>query len=71
MLLWLFQLLFGCHHNHLSRVFTIKNRMYQVCVECGREIDYSWESMRSVQPKVVQDAYAPLKSVGRTRVSVS
>ena len=41
------QLIFGCRHSQKSRVFTIKNRTYQVCFDCGRELDYSWERMRS------------------------
>jgi len=35
----IFQFLFGCRHHHLSRVFTIKNRTYKVCFDCGREFD--------------------------------
>ena len=38
-LLWVFQFVFGCRHRHLSRVFTIKQRTYRVCFECGREFD--------------------------------
>jgi hypothetical protein len=38
-LLWIFQFAFGCHHRHLSRVFTIKLRMYRVCFDCGREFN--------------------------------
>lgn len=34
-----FQFIFGCRHRHLSRVFTIKNRTYRVCFDCGREFD--------------------------------
>jgi hypothetical protein len=37
----IFHYLFGCHHSELSRVFTIKHRTYQVCLQCGRELDYS------------------------------
>ena len=39
-LLWIFQFVFGCRHRHLSRVFTIKHRTYQVCFDCGREFDF-------------------------------
>lgn len=35
----IFQILYGCHHKHLSRVFTIKKRTYRVCLECGKEFD--------------------------------
>jgi len=38
-LLWLFQFAFGCHHRHMSRVFTIKHRTYKVCFDCGHEFD--------------------------------
>jgi hypothetical protein len=39
LLLALFQLVFGCRHRHVSRVFTIKHRTYKVCFDCGREFD--------------------------------
>jgi hypothetical protein len=37
--------LFGCHHSHLSRVFTINRRSYRVCCDCGAKFDYSLETM--------------------------
>jgi len=37
--------LFGCHHRHLSRVFTIDRRTYRVCCDCGAKFQYSLESM--------------------------
>jgi hypothetical protein len=36
---------FGCHHGHLSRVFTIDRRTYRVCCDCGAKFEYSLESM--------------------------
>ena len=36
---------FGCHHSHLSRVFTIDRRTYRVCCKCGAKFEYSLESM--------------------------
>ena len=30
-----FDLLFGCHHSNLSRVFTIRRQTYRVCCDCG------------------------------------
>jgi len=42
---WKFTSLFGCHHRHVSRVFTIKRRTYQVCCDCGEEFQYSWDRM--------------------------
>ena len=52
---WVFESLFGCHHQQLSRVFTIRKRTYQVCVECGREFEYSWELMHSRQSAMADD----------------
>jgi hypothetical protein len=47
-LLWLLRSAFGCHHSRMSRVFTIKNRTYQVCFECGQEREYSQAAMHRV-----------------------
>ena len=43
---------FECHHAELSRVFTIQKRTYRVCFQCGKEVDYSWELMRPLEPIV-------------------
>ena len=51
-LLSIFQATFGCHHRQRSGVFTIKKRTYQVCLNCGREFEYSWTLMPSVQSSV-------------------
>jgi hypothetical protein len=37
--------LFGCHHTDLSRAFTLQGRTYRVCLQCGKEFDYSLETM--------------------------
>ncbi len=37
--------MFGCHHNALSRVFTINRRTYRVCCDCGAEFEYSLKTM--------------------------
>jgi len=70
LLLSIFQFAFGCQHSQLSRVFTIKNRTYQVCFECGRQFEYSWEMMRSLELDVADNAYAPLSSAEHGEVSV-
>ena len=48
-LLWILHSAFGCNHRQISRVFSIKERTYRVCVQCGQEFEYSWASMQSVQ----------------------
>jgi hypothetical protein len=37
--------LFGCHHSRLSWAFTLRGRTYRVCCDCGREFDFSWETL--------------------------
>jgi hypothetical protein len=37
--------LFGCHHNNLSRVFTLEGQSYRVCCDCGRRFKYSLANM--------------------------
>jgi len=37
--------IFGCHHRHLSRIFTIGGRTYRVCCDCGAKFKYSLVSM--------------------------
>lgn len=45
MILSLLELLFGCHHVHLSRVFTIQGETYKVCCDCGAKFAYSLKTM--------------------------
>jgi hypothetical protein len=40
---------FGCHHHHMSRVFTVKGRTHQVCCDCGKHFDYSLRTMSKVR----------------------
>jgi hypothetical protein len=70
-LLWIFEALFGCHHQQLSRVFTIRRRTYQVCFKCGREFEYSWELMRSMRSSVSDNAYPPLSTVRQVGASAT
>jgi len=48
--------IFGCHHVHLSRVFTLCGETYRVCCDCGARYGYSLETMsikrRLPQPRV-------------------
>ena len=66
-----FQFAFGCHHRQRSAVFTIKKRTYQVCLNCGREFDYSWALMHSISPRVSVVALAPLNDVRPTEAPMN
>jgi hypothetical protein len=68
---WVTHLIFGCHHRDLSRVFTINQRTYQVCLDCGREVDYSWDLMRSLEPTVATDRVASLENEERAQASIN
>ena len=70
LLLWIFQFAFGCHHGQLSRVLTIKKRMYQVCLECGQEFGYSWARMHSVGSSVDDNSYTSPDSPRHAEVPV-
>ena len=39
------ELLFGCHHRNVSRVFTIGGQTYRVCCDCGAKFRYSLANM--------------------------
>ena len=43
-----YDIIFGCHHGNLSRVFTIGGDTYIVCCLCGIKFPYSLDSMSMV-----------------------
>lgn len=46
--------LFGCHHQNLSRVFTLDGQTYRVCCDCGARFEYSLMNM-SVKRRLFKD----------------
>jgi hypothetical protein len=52
----IYEVVFGCHHGRLGRVLTINKRTYQVCLECGKQFEYSLVLMRSLKPSSVDCA---------------
>ena len=61
----MFQFVFGCRHRHLSRVFTIKNRTYKVCFDCGEEFDRPARIRRSL-PALRNSPVSALEGVNRS-----
>ena len=64
---WMIQFAFGCHHRHISRVFTIKRRTYKVCLDCGHEFglpdadttnQYSISEIRTTRLKKISRIHA-------------
>ena len=45
----IFDFLFGCHHERLSRVFTLHGETYKVCCDCGAKYAHSMETMSIVR----------------------
>ncbi len=43
---FLYEILLGCRHDRQTRPFTIEQQTYKVCLECGKHIYYSADTMR-------------------------
>jgi hypothetical protein len=43
---FLYEVLLGCRHGRLTRPFTIEQQTYKVCLDCGKQIYYSANTMR-------------------------
>ena len=61
---------FGCRHSQLSRVFTLDRRTYRVCLQCAKQIEYSWETMCCLSPKD-EDAAEAQRHDGSRRAEVA
>jgi len=51
------ELLLGCFHRKQTRPFTLNKVCYTVCLQCGRELPYSWEAMRTLKPAECADGH--------------
>ncbi len=49
---------FGCHHERLTRPFTIQKQSYMMCLECGQKVFYSMEEMRPLSRREVRRMHA-------------
>jgi DNA-directed RNA polymerase subunit RPC12/RpoP len=45
---------FGCRHERLSRLFTIHDESYMVCLSCGYRVFYSVDAMRPLSRRELQ-----------------
>lgn len=46
-----YDILFGCRHDHLTRPFTLQRETYKVCLDCGKQIFYSPDTMRALSTR--------------------
>lgn len=44
----------GCRHERMSRLFTIEDKSYMVCLNCGHQVFYSMDSMRRLTRREVR-----------------
>jgi hypothetical protein len=42
--------LFGCSHSRVTRPFTVGEETYEVCLDCGKQLNYSSVEMRRLTP---------------------
>jgi hypothetical protein len=54
-----------------SVAYRYQKRTYQVCVMCGRDLEYSWEMMHPVRSRVAANSYAPLNTVRQVETSAT
>jgi hypothetical protein len=48
---FLYGILLGCRHEHLTRPFTIEKQTYEVCLDCGKHLFYSADAMRPMSAR--------------------
>jgi hypothetical protein len=48
---FLYGILLGCRHEHLTRPFTIEKQTYEVCLDCGKHLFYSADNMRPLSAR--------------------
>ncbi len=46
--------LFGCHHERLTRMFTLEQETYKVCLDCGSHIYHSLETLQPLSAREVR-----------------
>ncbi|MBT9331447.1 hypothetical protein [Paracidobacterium acidisoli] len=51
---FIFEIFFGCRHDHLSRPFTLQQQSYKVCLDCGKQLWYSPDTMRLLSARQVR-----------------
>jgi hypothetical protein len=66
---FLYEIVLGCSHQHLTRPFTLQQETYKVCLDCGKQIYYSPVTMRQLTAREVRRMQAA--QAGEVRVMPS
>ncbi len=51
---FLYDKLFGCRHERLTRPFTLEKQTYKVCLDCGGHVFYSAERMEPLSAREIR-----------------
>jgi hypothetical protein len=54
------EIFLGCSHSHQTRIFTLQQITYRVCLDCGRHIPYSPVTMRPLKAREIRHMKAAL-----------
>ncbi len=55
---FLYGILLGCRHDRLTRPFTIEQQTYKVCLDCGKHVFYSPDTMRPLSGRELRRMHA-------------
>jgi hypothetical protein len=55
---FLYGILLGCRHDRLTRPFTIEQQTYKVCLDCGKHLFYSADTMRPLSGRELRRMHA-------------
>jgi hypothetical protein len=51
---FLYEILLGCRHERLTRPFTLQQQTYKVCLDCGKHVFYSADTMKPLSGREVR-----------------
>jgi hypothetical protein len=46
-----YEIFLGCRHSRLTRVFTLQEETYKVCLDCGTHVPYSAATLRPLSAR--------------------
>jgi len=49
-----YEIVLGCSHSNLTRIFTVQQETYRVCLDCGKHIPHSPVTMRPLTAREIR-----------------
>jgi hypothetical protein len=68
------EIFLGCSHGHQTRIFTVKQETYRVCLDCGKHIPHSPVTMRALtarERRRMKEAHAGELKIVPPPISIS